>query len=106
MIEDIYEETQNFDFGKAFKSLQRSEYMGRKGLRSYSGDRMKEIDVPTLIVHGAHDRTIPLANAYKAHELIANSELYVMDEARHWPQKEYPKEFARIVKEFLSKNDV
>jgi pimeloyl-ACP methyl ester carboxylesterase len=106
MIDDIYEETQTSDFGKAFKSLQRSEYMGRKGLRSYNGDRMSEIQVPTLIVHGAHDRTIPVANARKAHELIANSELYVMEEARHWPQKEYPEEFTQIVKGFLSKNDL
>lgn len=103
LIEDIYQLGKSAHLGRAFESYQRSEYMGRKGLRSYFGDRMPEIRVPTLIVHGANERTVPVGHARKAHELIPDSELHMIEEARHWPQKEHPEKFTQIVERFLSK---
>ena len=44
--------------GAAFRQLQRSEYRWR-GLRTNYLDRLSEIQVPTLIVHGAEDRLFP-----------------------------------------------
>ena len=37
--------------------------------------------IPTLIVWGDNDRLIPLHHAYRAHELIPNSRLEVMEES-------------------------
>ncbi len=106
LVDEIYQEAFVPHFGRAFETWQRSEYMGRKGLRSSYGDRMSEIGVPSIIVHGAQDRSVPVAHARKAHELIADSELHIMEEARHWPQKEYPEKFTKIIKSFLVKLNV
>lgn len=106
LVDEIYKEAFTSHFGLAFASWQRSEYMGRKGLRSYLGDRMSEIQVPTLIIHGAHDRTVPVAHAHRIQALIPDAELHVLEEARHWPQKEYPEVFTNIVTSFLDKKNL
>jgi len=102
IVDEIQQAAQVPHAGKAFASLQKSEYLGRKGLKSDFSKRMPEIKTPTLIIHGKEDRTVPEAHAQKAHSLIQNSELFVINEARHWPQKEKPAEFVRIVNEYLS----
>ncbi|WP_307390220.1 alpha/beta fold hydrolase [Bacillus horti] len=103
LLDEIYQEALNPHFGRAYESFQRSDYMGRQGLRSYFGDQMPNIDVPTLIIHGSDDRTIPVDHARRAHKLIPDSELHIMDECRHWSQKEYPNEFSQVVGSFISR---
>jgi non-heme chloroperoxidase len=45
---------------------------------------LSAVDVPTLLVHGAADRLAPVeATARRAAELIATSELTVIDAAPH-----------------------
>ena len=56
---------------------------------------------PTLIVWGDHDRIIPLAHAYLAHEAIPNSRLEVMEGVGHFPQVEEPVRFVKILRDFL-----
>jgi len=66
-------------------------------------DRLHEIKVPTLIVHGAKDRLVPLGCARQAHELIRDSHLHVIADCGHWPQREKPDEFNRILLGFLTR---
>lgn len=87
--------------GKAFISMQRNGVLWN-GLRTNFTSRLHEITVPTLIVHGAQDTAVPLAYAQRAHTLIKNSELSIMQECKHWPQRERPEEFNRIVSNFLN----
>jgi pimeloyl-ACP methyl ester carboxylesterase len=86
--------------GRAFISLQRSEVRW-SGLQSNFTARLHEITVPTLLVHGAQDRSVPLACAKRAQSLIPHSQLHIMQECRHWPQREKPEEFSRVVGHFL-----
>jgi len=58
--------------------------------------------MPTLIVWGDHDRLIPLAHAYRAHEAIPNSRLEVIPGAGHFPHVEQPGRFVEILVDFLS----
>ncbi len=53
--------------------------------------------MPTLIINGEKDRDVPLACAQKAHECIAGSQLYVLKDCGHWPQREMPDEFNHVV---------
>jgi pimeloyl-ACP methyl ester carboxylesterase len=64
-------------------------------------DRLDEIDVPTLIVHGAQDNLVPINYAEQAHARIQESQLRIIADAGHWPQREKPEEFFEIVSSFL-----
>jgi len=64
--------------------------------RLYLAGRM-----PTLIVWGDKDRIIPVVHAYKAHEVIPNSQLKVMEGVGHFPHVEEPIRFVQILTDFL-----
>lgn len=103
LIDQIQQAAQSPHAGKAFQSFQKSEYLDRGGLKSNFMQRLSEIKVPVLILHGTHDRTVPVKYAHLAHQRIPNSELHLMKKTRHWPQKERPDEFVQMVTSFLQK---
>lgn len=49
---------------------------------------MRNITVPTLIIHGAEDAVVPVARAHKMNKLIAGSELKVIPESGHFLHQE------------------
>jgi pimeloyl-ACP methyl ester carboxylesterase len=100
LVDQVYQAAHKPRAGKAFISVQRSD-VGWSGLRSNFTARLHEIMVPTLLVHGAQDQAVPLAAALRAHALIPHSQLHIMQECRHWPQRENPGEFSRVVGNFL-----
>jgi len=57
--------------------------------------------MPTLIVWGDHDKIIPLAHAYQAHDAIPHSRLAVMEGVGHFPHVEEPARFVEILRDFL-----
>ncbi len=100
LVEQVYRAACEPGAGRAFISVQRSEITW-SGLKSHFTGRLHEITIPTLLVHGAQDQAVPLAYARRAHELLPHSELFIMPECRHWPQRENPEEFVRAVGNFL-----
>jgi pimeloyl-ACP methyl ester carboxylesterase len=100
LIEQIYQHAHLPGQGKAFTSFQQNELLWN-GLRTSLIDHLHEIAVPTLIINGEQDRGVPLAYAQKAHALISGSQLAVLKDCGHWPQRETPVEFNRILKGFL-----
>jgi 3-oxoadipate enol-lactonase len=61
------------------------------------------ITVPTLVVHGAKDQLIPLAEAERTASLIAGATLAVIDEAGHLPNLEQPERFNAAVLDYLAR---
>ena len=57
---------------------------------------------PTLIVWGALDGVIPVSHAYAAHQAIPGSQLEVFEQARHFPHRDEPDRFARVLLDFLT----
>ncbi|MFI6870036.1 alpha/beta fold hydrolase [Nocardia sp. NPDC050406] len=55
------------------------------------------VSCPTLIVHGAHDRVIPVAASRALHALLPGSELVVLPRAGHCPQLDQPDEVTRLL---------
>ncbi len=100
LVDRVYQAAREPGAGKAYISFQRSEVRW-SGLRSNFTSRLHEITISTLLVYGAEDRAVPLAYVQRAHALIRNSELSIMQECRHWPQGEQPEEFTRVVGSFL-----
>lgn len=89
--------------GRAWRSYVEHE-MDWSGFRNNFLNRLAEITLPTLIVHGSHDRLVPVKWAKRAHQLIPDSKLCILEKCGHWPPREKPIEFTGAVLEFL-KND-
>lgn len=68
-------------------------------------DRLDEIDVPVLIVHGRDDRLSPLENAEVLHEHLPDSRLVLLDDIGHSPNVEDHDKFNLIIRDFLLKGE-
>ncbi|MCA9928230.1 MAG: alpha/beta fold hydrolase [Anaerolineales bacterium] len=69
--------------------------------RPDSTSMLAEIDVPVLIIHGADDRIVPLAEAQAMQKAIKNAKLVVLEDAGHLPNLEQPDAFNDAVIDFL-----
>ena len=57
--------------------------------------------LPVLIVWGAHDPLIPVAHAHHAHDLLPHARLEVFEQAGHFPFRDEPERFVRVLGEFM-----
>jgi pimeloyl-ACP methyl ester carboxylesterase len=62
---------------------------------------LKRLDVPTLIVWGAQDRWVPVADAFRLQTAIKGSKLSIFGKLGHNPMEEDPKRTAAAVADFL-----
>ena len=58
-------------------------------------------DVPTLIVWGERDHTIPIEHGRAAHEAIPDSRFETLPRAAHFPHLEDPAGLAAVLRDFL-----
>ena len=84
---------------RAFSDFQKGE-LTPEGLRTVLTPRLGEVDQPTLLIHGRADRLVPLAEVERAATAMPHARLEVM-EAGHWPMRECPDAFNRLVTGFL-----
>ncbi|HTZ07618.1 MAG TPA: alpha/beta fold hydrolase, partial [Acidimicrobiales bacterium] len=66
-------------------------------------DRLSEIDLPTLVVVGTHDRLTPPRYARRLVSAIPDSRLAELARCGHMPMLERRHEFARLLEEFAAK---
>ena len=64
--------------------------------------RLTEIEIPTLVVWGMHDRIVPVEAAIGYHRLIPGSRLELFERTGHLPQLERPARFNQLLDEFLA----
>lgn len=64
-------------------------------------DRLSNIQCPTLIIHSKNDFIVPAAPQLAA-ELLANSELVVLDKSGHYPHVEVPEALFGAIDEFIA----
>jgi len=64
-------------------------------------EKLSEIKIPLLIVWGDKDDLIPLRNAYILKEKVKNSQLKIINNAKHACYLDKPDEFKGYLKEFL-----
>ena len=67
-----------------------------------SYDRLPQMQVSTLILHGDKDRLNPVQNAHVLHDRIPNSKLQILPDVGHMFPWEKPKESTEAIVEFLS----
>lgn len=100
LVDAVYAELNKPRAGAAFRSFQRNE-VRCEGMNTVYMDQLAKVRVPTLIVHGLHDSLVPLRFAQQAHALLPGSQLKVIPNAGHWPQREQPQEFLEAITAFL-----
>ena len=64
--------------------------------------RLSELKMPVQLIWGANDPLFPLSHATRAHGLIPDCRLAVIEGAGHSPQAERPEEFNRVLHAFLA----
>ncbi len=103
-LEDLRELYSTDEFHNAYLSTVRSLIHPRALFGGHHDvtTRMNEIKVPLQLIWGADDPLFPVAHATRAHALVANSRLAVIEGAGHSPQAERPEEFNRVLLNFLA----
>jgi pimeloyl-ACP methyl ester carboxylesterase len=64
-------------------------------------DRLGDLNLPLLIIVGAHDTPYTLAAADYMTEKIPSARKVIIEDAAHLPNMDHPPEFQGIVKDFL-----
>ncbi|MFE2426684.1 alpha/beta fold hydrolase [Streptomyces sp. NPDC059373] len=67
-------------------------------------DRIPDIQVPTLLIHGKDDRVLHYETSLTLLANIPNSRLVLLNRCGHWAMIEHAAEFNRLVVDFLSHN--
>ncbi|UEG50504.1 alpha/beta fold hydrolase [Ferruginibacter lapsinanis] len=97
LLDEIFEITNNRL--KAIKIIA----LAKSAIRNNLGEEISQIKQPTCLIWGANDNITPPFVGEEFHKLIPNSELHFIDKCGHAPMMEVPKEFNRILGEFLAK---
>jgi len=86
---------------RAMRRWQRSEFR-RGGFRTNYADRLDDLSVPTLLIHGDEDPLLPPAWSRKAASALPESELKLVENCGHNPPRECPERFNSAVRSFCA----
>lgn len=96
LIDEVYDIVN--DRNKAIRIIATAKSAVRHNL----GDKLHQINVPTLLVWGKQDQITPAFVGEKFDELIENSKLVFIDKCGHAPMMEHVEEFNRHLEDFLT----
>jgi pimeloyl-ACP methyl ester carboxylesterase len=73
-----------------------------KGQRVSARDRLYLLDsMPTMVVWGERDNTIPLAHGLETHRAVPHSRFETLPRAAHFPHLEDPEGLAELLRDFM-----
>lgn len=76
--------------------------LGRRSCTVNHLPLVNRIHCSTMVVHGAQDKAVPVSVAREMADGISGSQLQVIDNAGHWPNREKPSEFNALLREFVN----
>lgn len=65
--------------------------------------QLAALTLPTLVITGAHDRTVPTSESLRLADALPGACLVVIADCGHLPQEEQPEAFVSAVKEFVQR---
>lgn len=89
VVDEVYALAKQPGAGRPYRSFRASEATWR-GARTDYTPRLPEIDVPTLLIHGAEDGIVPVEWARRAADRIPDARLEILQDVAHWPPREAP----------------
>ncbi|WP_424001526.1 alpha/beta fold hydrolase [Haloarcula salina] len=98
LVDDV-DDAIDYQTVRAMRRWQRSEFQCR-GFRTDYSDRLDELDVPTMLVHGAADPLLPRHWSERAAGAVSDSRLEIFENCGHCPPRERPERFNRAVRAF------
>jgi 2-hydroxy-6-oxonona-2,4-dienedioate hydrolase len=98
LVDECHEAVNNRD--KVIRILA----IAKSAIRHNMEKNLPNFKMPTCLIWGRNDTITPPEVAKDFNKLIENSELFWIDKCGHAPMMEHPKEFNRILKEWLDKN--
>ena len=102
IVEDVYREL------KAKKSVYSDwqlDEIGPLRNKTFHTPEMHRIHCPTLIINGTLDDLVPVQASHQATEKIRGAMFREIAGCGHWPNREKPDEFNRVLLEFLTETD-
>jgi len=103
LVDAVYEQLQERGVGKPFRRWRRHEVTPR-GYRTVYRDRLTDLTVPTLLLHGAEDDLFPVEWAESAAESSPAVDLEVFEGCGHWLPRERSDACVSAIKRFLHGN--
>lgn len=101
-VDDAYRQVQRPNSGDAHIRFNRAE-VGWRGARSNFADRMQDLPVPALFVHGEDDELILPAASKRAADAAPVAELFTLAECGHWVPREHPEAFVSRLEAWLKR---
>jgi pimeloyl-ACP methyl ester carboxylesterase len=92
LVDDAVAELQRPDAGDAYRRFQRAE-VGWSGFQTSFADRMDELPVPTLFIHGKDDPLVPADHAKRASDAAPVADRFFLTDCGHLPSREHPEAF-------------
>ena len=95
------------DLDRAHKELSQRSHaramvrLSRSARQNHLGNRMRDIQAPSLLIWGKQDVVTPPEAAKQFDQLLADSRLVWLDECGHVPMVEKPDEFAAELLKFV-----
>lgn len=80
-----------------------AKYMEGGVIRSDPDLDLTQLNMPTLLIWGRHDRIVPLAYGKALEKALPQSELVVVEECGHLPHIEEPEITNRSIRDFLGR---
>ncbi|MEW6649143.1 MAG: alpha/beta hydrolase [Chloroflexota bacterium] len=102
LMDELFAEIVHPQAGAAFRHFQRNEIEKGGLCKTVFIDRLHEIRCPVLFIHGQADRLVPLECVREAHQRAPGSRLEILPDCGHWPQRENPRLFNKVLLDFLS----
>jgi pimeloyl-ACP methyl ester carboxylesterase len=79
-----------------------NRWVGPFGVHYDVRDRLRELEMPVLLLWGEHDRIVPYSDALQARRRIDHGRVVAFTHCGHSPFTERPEDFARVVNVWLN----
>ena len=102
LVEEVRAQLELEGLQFAFTNWLRGE-VGRFRLVTSHHTRLRQLNVPTLLVHGSRDLIIPAYRSRRAAKTLPDAQLHIVRGAGHWTPREAPEAVCAALEAFLSR---
>ena len=69
-------------------------------------EKMKDIQMPVLLIHGVQDVVIPVSRSWDILNTVPHADAHIFSQCGHWSQVEKSAEFNEVVCNYLNKHGI